>query len=344
MPRPYGRDNDGFTGAHSRGDAARRTLGPGMPGPPRLASRNMRAMSVVRPRASLIYNPNAGRRRHGQTIERIKAALETAYELSITPTGGPREAIRLARDAATRGDAAVFAWGGDGTIREVVEGILGSPVILGVLPGGTFNVVALAVGVGRDPVRAAIALATAKPGARDVGLINSTPFLMQATAGLEGYAMHHVRAEMKARFGMAGAVIDVLRAFTRYRFPSFMVEVDGVSHEVTGALFVNIAEYGGRVHIVPGARWDDGRAHVLLYTGTTHLGALAFAVNMLLGRHQNRRDVTILEAAQLTIRHDPALHIQVDGDAWDGSLPATCRLAPDRIQVLIPERVRPTGR
>jgi diacylglycerol kinase family enzyme len=295
-------------------------------------------MSAVRPRASLIYNPNAGRRRHGRTIEGIKAALETAYDLSITPTGGPREAISLARDAATRGDAAVFAWGGDGTIREVVEGILASPVILGVLPGGTFNVVALAVGVPRDPVAAARALATARPSARDVGLINSTPFLMQATAGLEGFAMHHVRADMKARFGMAGAVIDVLRVFLRYTFPSFTVEVDGTAHEVTGALFVNIAQFGGRYEIVPGARWDDGQAQVLLYTGRSHLGALAFAIGLILGRHHRRPDVRIKAATRMTIREDPSLHIQVDGDAWRGALPATCRLASDRIQVLIPDR------
>jgi len=298
----------------------------------------MRAMSAVRPRASLIYNPNAGRRRHGRTIEGIRAALEAAYELSITPTGGPREAISLARDAAARGDAAVFAWGGDGTIREVVEGILGSPAILGVLPGGTFNVVALAVGVSRDPVEAARELAGAKPRARDVGLIDSTPFLMQATAGLEGFAMHYVRAEMKARFGMAGAVMDVLRAFLRYRFPSFTVEVDGTPHQVTGALFVNIAEYGGPYEVVPGARWDDGQANVLLYTGRTHLGALTFAIGLLLGRHHRRRDVQIMAATSMTIREDPSLHVQVDGDAWRGALPATCRLAPHRIQVLIPDR------
>ena len=109
-------------------------------------------MSPVRPRASLIYNPNAGRRRHARTIDGIKDALGAAYDLNVSPTRGPKEAIALAREAAIRGDHAVFAWGGDGTIREVVEGILGSPVILGVLPGGTFNVVALAVGVSRDPV------------------------------------------------------------------------------------------------------------------------------------------------------------------------------------------------
>ena len=295
-------------------------------------------MPAVRPRASLIYNPKAGRRRHGRTIEGIKSALGEAYDLAVAPTAGPREAISLARDAAARGDAAVFAWGGDGTIREVAEGLLGSEVSLGVLPGGTFNVVALAVGVSRDPVKAARALAVAKPSPRDVGLIGTTPFLMQATAGLEGYAMHHLRPEMKAKYGIAGAVGDFLRAFLRYRFPTFTVELDGVAHQVTGAVFVNMAQYGGPFEIVPGARWDDGLAHALLYTGKSHLGAFLFTMRLLIGRHPGHRDVATRSATEMVIRDAPGVHVQVDGDAWRGTLPATCRLAAERIQVLIPSR------
>jgi diacylglycerol kinase family enzyme len=293
-------------------------------------------MSAVRPRASLIYNPNAGRRRHARTIEGIRAALGTAYDLSIAPTGGPKEATSLARAAAARGDAAVFAWGGDGTIREVVEGILGSPVMLGVLPGGTFNVVALAVGVPRTPVEAAAALAVAKPSARDVGLIESTPFLMQATAGLDAFVMHHARADMKARFGMAGVVIDALRVFARYRFRPFEVEVDGEVFEVTGAAFVNMTEYAGRHHFVPGGRWDDGVGHALLYTGRTHLQAVRFAISIAVGRHHLRPEVMIKTASAMTILPSPSLYLQADGDPWFGAPPATCRLSPDRIQVLIP--------
>jgi diacylglycerol kinase family enzyme len=286
----------------------------------------------------LIYNPNAGRRRHARTIEGIKAALSGAYDLSVAPTGGPEEAIALAREAAARGDAAVFAWGGDGTIREVVEGILGSPVMLGVLPGGTFNVVALAVGVPRNPVEAAAALASATPGARDVGLIEKTPFLMQATAGLDAFVMHHARADMKARFGMAGVVVDALRVFSRYRFRPFEVEVDGQVFLVTGAAFVNMTEYAGKYHFVPGGGWDDGVGHALLYTGRTHLQALRFAASLAFGRHHLRPEVSIRRASAMTIRPGPSLYLQTDGDPWLGRLPATCRLSPDRIQVLIPRK------
>ena len=183
------------------------------------------------PRASLIYNPNAGRRRHSHTIDEIRAVLGVSYDLAIAPTHAPREAIGLAREAAIRGDAVVFAWGGDGTVREVVEGILGSPVTLGVLPGGTFNVVALALGLPRNPVKAAALLSTAKPLPRDVGLVETSPFLMQATAGLDGFVMREMRADLKARFGFAGVVFDAFRAFAKYRFHPFTVEVDGVAHK-----------------------------------------------------------------------------------------------------------------
>jgi len=291
---------------------------------------------AARPRAALIYNPNAGRRRHGRTIEGITSALGMAYEVSASPTRGPRDAITLARDAASRGDAAVFAWGGDGTIREVAEGILGSPTMLGVLPGGTFNVVALAIGLPRNPVEAARALAHATPSARDVGLIASTPFLMQATAGLDGFLMHRLRADLKARIGKAGVVIDGLQAFAKYRFQTFDVDVDGEAHRVTGAAFVNMTEYAGAFHYVPGARWDDGIGHVVLFKGRSHLQALMFAVGIALGRHHLRLDVLIKEARRMTIRAQEGLHLQTDGDPWKGSLPATCQLSPQRIQVLIP--------
>ena len=237
-------------------------------------------MLAARPPASLIYNPHAGRRRHSIALQAISDALNARYDLRVTPTTQPTEAIALAAESARRGDAVAFAWGGDGTVREVVEGLLDSETALGVLPGGTVNVVALAIGLSKDPAEAARTLAAAAPQPRDVGLIGPTPFLMQATAGLDAFFMHEVSVEMKARYGFAGIVLDALRIFPRYRFHAFTVEVDGKPYQVTGAGFVNMAEYAGPYPFVPGARWDDGKGHVLLYTGRSHLSALMFAISL----------------------------------------------------------------
>ena len=262
--------------------------------------------------------------------------MSTRYDLRITPTSQPTEAIALSAESARRGDAAAFAWGGDGTVREVVEGLLGSATALGVLPGGTVNVVALSLGLSKNPERAAAALVNAIPQLRDVGLIGTTPFLMQATAGLDGFVMHEVRAEMKAVYGFCGMVFDGFRAFLKHRFEPFTVLVDGAPYEVTGAGFVNMAEYAGPYSYVPGARWDDGKAHVLLYTGRSHLAAFMFAMSIGFGVHHRRQDVRILDAETMTIRAQSNLFLQIDGDPWRGPLPVTCRLSPSKINVLIP--------
>lgn len=289
--------------------------------------------------ATLIYNPHAGRRRHAGSLDGIVGILSRRWTVTVRPTGAPREAIGLAREAALRGDDAVFAWGGDGTVREVTEGLLGSPSALGVIPGGTFNVVALALGLPRaHPLRAAEALVRAQAAPRDAGLLGSTPFVMQATFGFDGFVVRQLSADRKARYGMAGSVLDGLRAFRDYRFPWFDVEVDGSPHRVTGAGFVNMAEYAGPFEFVPGARWDDRKGHVLLYSGRTRFAALRFGVSLALGRHHRGPHVIIHEADELVVLASPGVFGQVDGDPWHGDLPVRCRLAEDRLQVLIPDR------
>lgn len=267
------------------------------------------------------------------------AALSRRWATTVRATEGPGDATLLAREASVRGDEAVFAWGGDGTIREVTEGLLGSPSALGVLPGGTFNVVALAIGLPRtQPLRAAEALVGAEAAPRDAGLLGSTPFVMQATFGFDGFVMRRLNADRKARYGIAGSLIDGLRAFREYRFPWFDVVVDGVPHRVTGAGFVNMAEYVGPFEFVPGARWDDRQGHVLLYSGRSHFAALRFAVSLALGRHHRGPHVLIREAEELLVLAGDSVYGQVDGDPWHGALPVRCRIAEDRIQVLIPRR------
>lgn len=302
--------------------------------PPRI-----RDVSASQAPATLIYNPKAGRRRHAGALDGIVAVLGRRWTTTIRATEGPGDATALAREAAARGDEAVFAWGGDGTIREVTEGLLGSPAALGVLPGGTFNVVALALGLPRtQPLEAAGALLGAEAAPRDAGLLGSTPFVMQATFGFDGFLMRRLSADRKARYGIAGSVIDALRAFRDYRFPWFDVVVGGAPHRVTGAGFVNMAEYAGPFQFVPGARWDDRKGHVLLYSGRSHFAALRFALGLARGRHHRGPHVRIQEADELVVLAGDSVWGQVDGDPWRGSLPVRCRIADERIQVLIPPR------
>src|SRR3990167_1624330 len=113
-------------------------------------------------RAALIFNPVAGPARLRDPLPSLCASLfALGFDLQLRPTEAPGEARALARAAAAGGAEVVFALGGDGTLREVAEGLAGSSCALGALPGGTTNVVARALGLPLTPIAAAQRLARA---------------------------------------------------------------------------------------------------------------------------------------------------------------------------------------
>src|SRR5947207_1990230 len=102
-------------------------------------------------RAALIYNPRSGRQRHARVLEAILAALrQGGFAVEPVPTASPGQATALARDRSREAEV-VFAFGGDGTMREVAAGLLGSPAALGFLPGGPANLRARSLGLPWDP-------------------------------------------------------------------------------------------------------------------------------------------------------------------------------------------------
>lgn len=301
--------------------------------------------STAKSPAALIYNPAAGRRRHAERLEALRRILGEKYQLRVEPTAVAGDAVGAARDAAARGDAVAFAWGGDGTFREVCEGILGSETALGTIPGGTTNVVPRAIGLSGDPLVAATRLLGARAELRDAGVLRGSvsgvvvdqPFLMQATAGLDAFLMRSVRAEVKARHGFLGMLVEGARLLPKYAFPAFRVVVDGGEFEVTGAGFANLAEYAGPFHYVPGAHWRDGVGHALLYRGRTHAQAIWFALMLGLGRHTRLGTVTTCAAATFAFPETGTAGAQFDGDVWRGTGAASCRIAPRSVRVLLPE-------
>src|SRR5436305_5906180 len=129
-------------------------------------------------RAALIYNPRSGRQRHARVLDAILSTLRAGgFDIEPTPTEGAGHATELGREKGREVEV-VFAFGGDGTMREVAAGLLGSPAALGVIPGGTANLLGLALGLPRDPVAAAAVLPALPVRPFDVGLAVGVPYLM----------------------------------------------------------------------------------------------------------------------------------------------------------------------
>jgi diacylglycerol kinase (ATP) len=295
-------------------------------------------------RAALLYNPAAGRRRHARVLGDLRAVLAAAgWAAEPTPTPEPGAATGMARELAAGGEVeAVLAFGGDGTVREVAAGLIGTGVALGLLPGGTVNLLALALGLPAHPLAAAAALAglTARP--LDVGMAGATPFLMMVSAGLDGAALAGLGAgsggglgRLKARFGRSAVALQALGQWWRYAYPELAVTADGRALAATFAVVANIPLYGGPFRLVPAARPDDGRLDLLVFRGRRAATA-RFAWDLLRGAHLRRPDVTVLPVTEVLLAGPPGACAQVDGDPCPEPLPLRVRLAPEKLLVLAP--------
>jgi len=288
-------------------------------------------------KALLVHNVTAGRREPEATVVGVGAVLEGAgFEVERCAVDHAGPAIEAVRSAVARGVGAVFAMGGDGTVRDAAQGLYGSAVPLGILPAGTTNVVARALGLPLAPVAAARALATSRTRAMDVGLCDERPFLMQASAGFDASLMARVDRRLKERFGRLSIAVQGLGQWWRYGYPELEVRVDGRATAARQLVVCNISEYGGSFRIVPDGRFDDRKLDVVLFRGLGRRATLSFYADLLRGAHGRRDDVEITTADVVELVAPASADVQIDGDALPGAVPAVMRLAPEPLQVLVP--------
>lgn len=287
--------------------------------------------------ALLVYNPRAGRWTLPSLVDPVAAVLELRGDpIEVRATEAPGHATELAREAVARGAPAIYAFGGDGTLRETAAGMLGSRVPLGTLPGGTTNVVVRALGLPVRPLAAAGELVAAEPRPLDVGLCGDEPFLMQLSAGLDAEALSHVRPQWKRLLGRAAVGAAGLATWMRYRSPQLELLADGHPLQATFFAACNLPLYGGPFRLAPEARPDDRLLDLVLFRGETRKATLSFAFDLVRGRHVDREDTTLFRVERLTLPDRP-LRAQLDGDALllHG---AEVRLADEPLPVLTPRR------
>ena len=283
----------------------------------------------------MIFNPKAGRWRTPRLVERILAALERpGQRIEALPTHSPGDATRLAREAAEAGAKTVYAFGGDGTLREAAAGLLGTEVALGTVPGGTANVVPLALGLPLRPVAAALRLREATAIEMDVGLCGEEVFLMQTSGGLDAQALRHLDPLQKRYLGKVAVALSGLSQWHRYDYPELQLVADGRARQASFFAVCNLPLYGGRFRLAPAARLDDHQLHMVLFHGQGRSATLAFARDLLLGRHVARRDVEVAQVQEVEIKAPPDLALQIDGDAMSSTLPISIRLSADRLRIL----------
>jgi diacylglycerol kinase (ATP) len=282
---------------------------------------------------ALIANPAAGPAgRRSRLPGLIDAARAAIPELAVWPTEGPGSAAVLARRAADKGFGSVLVAGGDGTINEAVEGLVGTDTCLGPLPLGTANVLCRELGLGVGP-REALARLVERGRPRPVCLGR-----LQG-AGLDAAIVEDVRDGLKRRLGVGAYFLQSGLTGIRYRYPDVRVTVDGETHVGTSVVIANARSYAGSFQLAPDAGLARDDLCMVLFDGRGPVPYLGHALAVLMGNHTAGPGVTVLHGEAFRIESDARLPGQVDGERA-GTVPFTVTARPDALRLLAPPGAR----
>ncbi len=293
-----------------------------------------------------MFNPAAGKGRTLRDREAIRAALEKAGAAgTFVSTERAGHGITLAEDAAKDGAEAVVAIGGDGTVNEVVNGLLRVPEArrpaFGVVPDGTGNDYGFLLGLRPgDLDGAARVIAAGATRVLDAGEVNGRFFANGVGLGFDG-AVAQTAASVRYLKGFPAYLWSVFAVLASWENFELTMTADGRS--ISGRAFLaavaNGPRSGGGFLLAPDAKPDDGVFDVCRLGDLGKLEALRHLPKALDGSHKGLPWVTILRAREVVLASDRPLTAHVDGNLATGVAhpdPLRIRILPRALRVLAP--------
>jgi diacylglycerol kinase (ATP) len=298
------------------------------------------AASDARPRVLLIVNPYASR------ADRVRAAALQAFaaaniEVDVRVTKAVGDSGRLAREHGLSGYKYVFVCGGDGTVVEAIAALADYPAAppVGVIGGGTGNLLARALRIPLNPAKAVAALLRGRAATIDLGrLENGTHFAIGLGVGLDEAMIAGATSAMKKRYGVFAYVYSALKAGIRLEKFDARITVDGkaVNCRASAILVANLGTVvNGLISFGKDIVHDDGLLHVCIYSPDGFLDAMRIFTRMLRGTAYLDRQVTVIEARELLLETTPPRGVQADGELI-GPTPVRIRVRPNAGRILIP--------
>ncbi len=312
-------------------------------------------------KAALIYNPASGRQ-HGRRMAQIEAAARvlhnTGVETIIAASKGPGEAGAQAQQMIADGCDSILACGGDGTIHDVIQGMVYSQAAVGIIPLGTANALAHDLGVPRNPVAAARLALTAERRRVAVGRVtfNKTDsesqtryFIVAAGVGVDAHLFYRIHSRLKQRMGMKAYYAEAFHLWFTHELSRFEVELTDPygntrRESVSQMLAVRITQFGGVLRkLAPGAALDRNDVQVLLFRTSSRVPYLLYLIKTLLRGDMPVPGVELVHTSRLTCRPltsgngaTARIYAEADGELL-GKLPVEITVVPRALTLLVPQ-------
>jgi diacylglycerol kinase (ATP) len=310
--------------------------------PVRNLEMNVKHMKQV----AIIFNPRAGSikgnisRIETLRVELKKLGFECADEFWM-PTSRAGEAAELVSKAVKMNANVIVICGGDGTINEAVQVIVGSDIPLAILPAGTANVLAKEMSLPTSPEGLAELIARNSSRRISVGLAENPAtkwkryFLLMAGIGIDAAIIEAVNPQLKKQFGIGSYIAAGLKTLADWKLTPFDLRANKISYPATFAVIANAANYAAWFKISPDSKMESDSLNLCAFNSTNRITYLGYAAMSLFGAHTKAANVVYEPISEIFAESEVPVPVQLDGELV-GHLPMKFSIVPNALTVVAP--------
>jgi YegS/Rv2252/BmrU family lipid kinase len=310
-------------------------------------------------KAMLLYNPLSGRRRQADVEATLSILRSARVEASSAPTRAASDATDQVRQAIVEGCDTIFACGGDGTIHDVLQGLVGTGAALGIIPLGTANSLAHDLRIPLSAEGAARAALSAKPRRIAVGRIEYQDFAgSRATRyftvvvgiGMDAHVFYTLDPAAKRGLGTAAYCAKATHLWLTHKMKNFTVEIGEAGQtrhaEVSQLLAVRIGNFGGVLRqLAPGASLERNDLRFVLFHTRSRVAYLRYVLRGLFATNWKIPGIELLHSTSAVCRDvvssadsgtHPRILVEADGELL-GTLPAEISVVRNAVTLLAPD-------
>ena len=282
----------------------------------------------------VILNPAA----HSDRAQRKRAHVESlAQDCVVCATTCTGDAELMARRGAKEGFQKIVAAGGDGTINEVVNGLAGTSVTLGLLPIGTMNVFATELGLPVHDLQLCWNIIKSdSTRAVDLPRANQKFFVQLAGVGLDAQVVKETSIQLKRSFGPLSYLISAAQIAARQPPELFIQSEDASIEKGSFVLVGNGRLYGGPFPFFKHAVIDDGLLDVVVFKSLGYLEIIKYLQDVVFSSDIRVPEIEYFQTARLRVESEQPVPVEVDGELV-GNCPVEFSLQERSLRVLVPE-------
>ena len=283
-----------------------------------------------------IVNPVADRGKAQQVWASLQEESKRLHEnAKVIFTEYPGHAQDIASSILEADCDAVISVGGDGTIHEIVNGIAGRDIAIGIIPAGSGNDLARTLGISRDHGQALRNLSIKKSKWIDIGIVGDRYFINIGGVGFDAEVVADMNNNMRFLRGTAAYVASVIKKLFTFVPIELKISIDGeeMSKQVYICAVANGKYYGGGMMLAPPAEVDDGKFDICILEDLSKFDFLRTFPGVFKGKHINHPKVKFYRGKEVVIEGPSHLSIHADGEIF-GNLPAHFKILPESIRIV----------